>query len=146
LSLPLEQALAVAQRHLELLQAALADLPLPLTVAALAATDTQALRTLDQAVLRYLKLQDVMGQHVLPSFAVQVMAEPVEGAPFIDLLQRLEKRGILVATQWLATRDLRNQLTHDYPEDAQRRVDILNKLPVQTRSIASVLRRLALGL
>lgn len=143
MSLPLEQALAAAQRHLQLLQSALSDLPLPLTVAALGVADTQTLRTLDQAVLRYLKLQDVMGQHVLPSFATKVMAEPIEGAPFIDLLQRLEKRGILVATQWLATRDLRNQLTHDYPDDAQRRADILNKLPAQTALIAAVLSRLA---
>jgi hypothetical protein len=75
---------------------------------------------LDQFVLRFTKLQDTMGTHVLRQFAAQVLAEQVEDVAFIEVLGLLERHGYLTVRDWALQRATRNALTHEYPEDAER--------------------------
>jgi hypothetical protein len=77
---------------------------------------------LDQFVLRFSKLQDTLGTHILRQFAVQILAEPVEDLAFIEVLNLLERRGYLTAEGWAEQRSTRNALTHEYPEDPQRQL------------------------
>ena len=59
------------------------------------------IRTIDQFVLRFIKLQDPLGEHVLRAFASEALAEPVSDLPLIDVLARLERYGVLDAAQWV---------------------------------------------
>lgn len=142
MSLPLADALRICHLHNTALKGALQAAQLPISASQLQAASAERVRALDQAVLRYLKLQDTMGEHVLRSFVVEALEEPMEDKPMLDLLNRLERLGYLSTDDWLATRLLRNQLTHDYPEDPARQAEVLNRLPTTQRLIEDVMARI----
>jgi hypothetical protein len=120
------------------MKGALADLPNPLDVGAVAADEGALIRTIDQFVLRFIKLQDTLGEHVLRAFASEVLAEPVSDLPLIDVLARLERYGVLDSAQWARWRALRNSLTHEYPGHPETRIAVLE----EARAAAGVLSRL----
>jgi hypothetical protein len=135
MSLPLQDALRQCQSHVQHLQLALADIPQPVTLATLEAADPQVIRALDQMILRFIKLQDTMGEHVLRGFAVNVLLEPLEDAPLSDVLSRLEKLGYLTVKDWLMQRKLRNALTHEYPDQTDRQAAALNAAVTASRQL-----------
>jgi hypothetical protein len=120
------------------MRGALADLPATFNADAVAADDGMLIRTIDQFVLRFIKLQDTLGEHVLRAFASEVLAEPVNDLPLIDVLARLERYGVLDAAQWARWRSLRNSLTHEYPDHPETRIAVLE----QAREAAVALGRL----
>jgi len=74
------------------------------------------IRTLDQLVFRFGKLQDAIGARLLPAL-LQILQEWNDSEAFIDKLNKAEKLGLLPsAEQWLLLRELRNQTAHEYPE------------------------------
>jgi hypothetical protein len=103
-----------------------------------AADEGSLIRTIDQFVLRFIKLQDTLGEHVLRAFASEVLAEPVSDLPLIDVLARLERYGVLDSAQWARWRALRNSLTHEYPGHPETRIAVLE----EARAAAGVLSRL----
>lgn len=69
---------------------------------ALAAVEADpALRQLtDQILFRFMKLQDTMGERLIPA-TLAFLAEPCEDRPMRDKLDRLEKLGYLDVEAWL---------------------------------------------
>ena len=85
-------------------------------------------RTLDQLVFRFGRLQDAIGTRLLPAL-LQVIEEWRDNEPFLDKLNRAEKLGLLPsAEQWHLLRDLRNQTAHESPEQPQLVLDNLRRL------------------
>ena len=81
-------------------------------------TDNQ-IRTLDQLVFRFGKLQDAIGTRLLPTL-LQLLQEWQENEAFLDKLNRAEKLGLLYSVdQWQRLRELRNQITHEYPDNPE---------------------------
>ena len=79
------------------------DLPTPLA------------ERLDAFVARFARLQDTVGDKLLPALLAAV-AEPVGAA--IDNLNRAERFGWLESVElWRGVRALRNQMIHEYVED-----------------------------
>lgn len=75
-----------------------------------------ALRQLtDQILFRFTKLQDAMGERLIPATLAH-LAEPYEDRAMRDKLDRLEKLGYLDVDAWLRWRELRNRLAHEYPD------------------------------
>ena len=99
---------------------AIREMPTLLTTELLNQPTPGLTRVLDQFVLRFTKLQDTMGTHVLRQFAEQVLAEPAEDLAFIEVLGLLERHGFLTVQDWALQRATRNALTHEYPEDGER--------------------------
>lgn len=93
------------------------------------------IRTIDQFVLRFIKLQDTLGEHVLRAFASEVLAEPVSDLPLIDVLALLERYGVLDAAQSARWRALRNSLTHEYPDHPEARVAVLEEARLAARAL-----------
>ena len=122
MSLPLDVALRQCARHAEVMQSAMRQMPTLLSAEILAQQTTELTQLLDQFVLRFTKLQDTLGTHVLRQFAVQILVEPVEDLAFIEVLNLLERRGYLTAEGWAEQRSTRNALTHEYPEDPRRQL------------------------
>ncbi len=76
---------------------------------------------------RFGKLQDVTGS--LLRVMLIILGEDIENAPFIDVLNRTEKLGIIDdAQEWIMLRELRNILTHEYSDNDDEIAKGINKL------------------
>jgi hypothetical protein len=70
---------------------------------------------LDSFVARFTRLQDTVGDKLLPAL-LSALAEEV--GPAIDNLDKAEKFGFVVSADgWMEMRRLRNQMVHEYIED-----------------------------
>ncbi len=137
MSLPLLAALAQCERHAQLMTDAMGKLPAHWTPQLLEAADEQTLLLLDRFVLRYSKLQDTLSAHVLRAFAVQILREPVEDAVLADVLNLLEKHSFLTANDWAQQREIRNALTHEYPEDTERQAAALSAAQLAAKQLSA---------
>jgi hypothetical protein len=86
------------------------------------------LGVLDQMAYRFSKLQDSVGEKVLP-LLLDFAEEPLSPtATFAEKLQRLEKIGAITsAEQWRLLREVRNQLAHEYPDLPAIKAAVLNR-------------------
>jgi uncharacterized protein with HEPN domain len=101
---------------------------LPLTKETYDYLDDRDIAYIDQIVFRFSKLQDTMGKKIFP-LGLVLLGEDVQGIPFIDLLNKLEALGMLPSSsKWMEWREMRNDLTHEYPDVVQDRIDELNNL------------------
>lgn len=118
---PLTTALWEADRHLAVLEVALHDWQATsvIDLTGLEA-DRNQLRLLDQLLFRFTKLQDALGQRLVPA-TLAALSEPFEDWSMIDRLNRLEKLGYLEVDLWLRWRETRNRLAHEYPDHDEMR-------------------------
>lgn len=78
-------------------------------------TDIDLSERVDAFVGRFSRLQDTVGDKLLPQL-LTVLGEKVESV--IDNLDRAEKLGFLDSSdEWMSIRNLRNQMIHEYIED-----------------------------
>ena len=90
-------------------------------------TESQ-IRTLDQLVFRFGKLQDAIGTRLLPAM-LQLVQEWRDDEPFLDKLNRAEKLGVLPSVeQWQWLRELRNQTAREYPDNPALTMENLRRL------------------
>ena len=123
-------ALEECKKHVQRINTALKFLePLfPLTEAVLNALSDEQTAVLDQFLYRFAKLQDCIGLRLIP--AVYALLESDTSVhPFIDILNRLEKLGVLTSAEdWQYFRSLRNNFSHEYPERSEDIVNAINAL------------------
>lgn len=114
----LDDLLNECDLHLLALQEAMARCPQSLTVGDFATRNPGLVAALDQFAYRFTKLQDVMSVQLFRRFALDVLHEPVESLPVIDILNLLERyRYLPSALRWQEIREIRNQITHEYRLD-----------------------------
>jgi hypothetical protein len=100
----------------------------PLTEQTFASLDDDTIEKMDQFLYRFTKLQDALGLRLFPAL-YRLLEEGDEPRPFLDVLNRLEKLGVLTSVrEWQEFRALRNNLAHDYPESIAQTVATLNTL------------------
>ena len=79
------------------------------------AADPELAERLDAFVSRFGRLQDTVGDKLLPAL-LSAMAETL--GPAIDNLDKAEKFGLIASADgWMEMRRLRNQMVHEYIED-----------------------------
>ncbi|HRF45310.1 MAG TPA: hypothetical protein PLD30_13900 [Candidatus Competibacteraceae bacterium] len=101
--------------HLLALREAMARCPQSLTEEHFATRHPALVATLDQFAYRFTKLQDVISTQLFRRFALDVLHEPVESLPVIDILNLLERYGYIPSVmRWQEIREIRNQITHEY--------------------------------
>ena len=82
----------------------------------------------DQMVYRFTKLQDALGAKLFPA-VLSVLREDAASLTVFDMLTELEKAGAISdAGSWVAMRETRNQLAHDYQDDPEEGSRYLNDL------------------
>jgi len=89
----------------------------PLTVeqAQKIATDPILTERMDAFVSRFGRLQDTIGDKLLPAMLSALAEAP---GPAIDNLDKAEKFGLIESADgWMEMRRLRNQMVHEYIED-----------------------------
>ncbi len=78
--------------------------------------DLARVKTIDAFLFRFIKIQDMMG-HKLFREVLDAVGEYDESMSMLDVLDRLEKLGLIKSTeQWLDYRNLRNLVAHEYPD------------------------------
>lgn len=110
-----------ADRHVRALSDALSEWDAsPATSLEQIEHDRLVQRLSDQLLFRFTKLQDALGERLV-SATLARLAEPAEDWPMRDRLNRLEKLGYLNVDDWLRWRELRNRLSHEYPDQPELR-------------------------
>ncbi len=90
-------------------------------------TDDQ-IEHIDQFIYRFTRLQDSMGKRLLPAI-ISYVDNDLTSLAFLDILARLEQLGIIKSDHdWQFFRNLRNNLSHDYPDNLKIMVETLNLL------------------
>ena len=98
----------------------------PLSASSLANSAIEDVAFLDLLTTRFGKLQDVIGAKIFP-FILDILGE--DASTFRDKLNRLEKLGIIKsANWWMQLREIRNLITHDYPDDYEQLATHFNQL------------------
>ena len=80
----------------------------------------------DQVIYRFSKLQDTMGAKLFKSILLS-QGENVD-KPFLDILNQLEKIDIIKVDEWFEIRDLRNEIAHNYDDNEELALNILNTI------------------
>ena len=116
--------------HAEILAEALTEARkwLPFSADTVQHITKEQLRILDQMAYRFTKLQDTMGQKVLPTI-LELAHEPIApDATFAEKLNWLERMGALPsAEEWKKLRVARNAIAHEYPDDYELRASAINR-------------------
>ena len=86
----------------------------------------QNLAYCDQIIYRFSKLQDCMGAKLFKSILLY-QGENID-KPFLDILNQLEKMDIIDVDDWFELRDLRNEIAHDYDDNHNQVINILNTI------------------
>lgn len=110
--------------HLQLTDRRLFVSPFTIDHARGLATDPDLAERVEAFVSRFSRLQDTLGDKLLPNL---LKAVGEKAGPVIDNLDRAERLGWLAsADDWFAMRQLRNQMVDDYIEDLVVLTDALN--------------------
>lgn len=80
----------------------------------------------DQIIYRFSKLQDCMGAKLFKS--VLLYEGENVNKPFLDILNQLEAIDIINVDEWFEIRDLRNEIAHDYEDNDEIALNILNTI------------------
>lgn len=110
--------LKIADKHVMTLQSTLDDMAAnyPFTEKFIVNMDKNDLRTLDTLTGRFGKLQDLVGSKIIDIY-LQSQSQGIEGLSILDKINKLEKLYILDdASIWKDLRDIRNHITHEYPD------------------------------
>jgi len=137
----LDAAITECIVHAKVLQAALADLAThrPFEAETVRSMSNQLRQQLDQVAYRFMKLQDTLGDRVLPGL-LELAEEPLpESATFQQKLNRLERLGVIESAQdWRILRETRNQIAHEYPDAPAIQAAMLEALLNGTQKLIAV--------
>jgi hypothetical protein len=142
IALKLSPAIRECERHLKRLHyaATRGKALFPMDADAYRQLSNSDIATLDQMLFRFGKLQDAIGQRLLPAILLAGQ-EWRDDETFLDKLNRLEKLGVIPsASDWVKLRDLRNSAMHEYPDEPDINAANLSRV---FEEIASLERNLA---
>jgi hypothetical protein len=136
----LKETLAICDLHHQRMMFAFESLDkyFPLTEFKLSQVSPIELALFDQLIYRFSKLQDSMGTRLFKQL-LELLEEDVLGLPFLDILFKMEKLGLLESAKaWITLRQTRNSVSHEYPFYTEILVEELNLLPEEVAKLASI--------
>lgn len=84
---------------------------------------------IDQLIYRFQKLQDDMGTKLFKSIVANLGETEVFNKPILEILNIMKKYGIISEnTDWQSMREIRNALAHEYLDDVNNDIELLNYL------------------
>lgn len=133
----LTSQLEICQIHAKRLNLAISKIEslYPFSSERILALNEEILAYMELFTSRLGKLQDTLGDKVFTSL-LTILGEETNNKSYIDKLNKLEKLGILSSTLWWQDlRNLRNFLTHEYPDNPAFIADNLNTAYVQAKRL-----------
>jgi hypothetical protein len=114
----------------------------PLTETILGNLSPVELAFFDQLIYRFSKLQDSMGTRLFRQL-LESLEEDVSALPFIDILNRMERLNLIPdAREWIALRQTRNTVSHEYPFFKEIQADELNLLGTDVVKLSAIWSKL----
>jgi len=133
-------------RHLLRIDEAMEDLVefMPLDAERYISLTKDEVQALDQFLFRFSKLQDAVGQKLFKQILILHEDDNllVENMPFLDILNRLERVGVLEVESWRRLRDSRNELAHNYDDEPQEMAEAINKIYKEKDKLVEIYFRL----
>jgi len=133
-------------RHLLRIDEAIEDLVefMPLDKRKYISLNRDEVQALDQFLFRFSKLQDAVGQKLFKQILILHEDDNllVENMPFLDILNRLEKVGVLEVESWRRLRDSRNELAHNYDDEPNEMAEAINKVYREKDKLVEIYFRL----
>jgi hypothetical protein len=94
---------------------------------------------LEAFVSRYGRLQDTLGEKLLPRWLLALAEQP---GSLIEVLNRAERLGVVKdVSTWLEARQLRNRLVHEYMTDSAAFAEDLRLAEAYSRMLIETYRR-----
>lgn len=135
----LKSQLEICDMHYNRLKLAIAKIGnfFPLDEKSLSLISEDNLGYLEILTTRFAKLQDMLGEKVFVSI-LDILGEDIAGKSFIDKLNKLEKLEMIPSANWWRDlRDLRNALTHEYPNELALMADNLNLTFIEAQNLCA---------
>jgi len=85
------------------------------------------IEAIDQYLFRFAKLQDTIGQKLF-KMVVSEYIENIDQLAFLDILNNLEKIGVVDSAIWSKLRDIRNSISHQYDDEPAEMAEALNSI------------------
>ena len=83
--------------------------------------------TLDAIAFRFNKIQSTLGEKIFKLFLIETGYD-VNEKSFFEILNELERLNILTRKEWIDLREIRNKISHDYPQEIEENIENLNKM------------------
>lgn len=81
-------------------------------------------RVVNSFLFNYIKIQDKLGAKLFRHLLIELREIDDPSTTMIDILNRLEKLRIIDDVKdWDRLREIRNSITHEYPQDIAERID-----------------------
>ena len=100
----------------------------PLSAPRYEALSDEEVEAIDQYLFRFAKLQDTIGNKLF-RLIVSEYIDDIERVTFLDILNKLEKIGILDSVEiWKNIRDIRSNISHQYDDNSKEMAEALNNI------------------
>ena len=139
-NLKLEKILNECDKHLQRINEASSDMAafMPLTAAKYENLSKDDVQAIDQYLFRFSKLQDSIGEKLFRVLLGR-FEENTDRLSFLDIIKKLEKYAAVdIANEWQDLRKIRNQLAHEYEDDAIEMTNIINLIYAKKGVIESI--------
>ncbi len=143
-TIKLEKYFKECEKHIQRIDEAYGDMKdiIPLSVEKYKNLTKDEVQDIDQFLFRFSKLQDTMGDKIF-ILIFQKYEGTTEAISFIDMLNKLEKLGCITsAKEWMFLRKLRNEVAHQYDDEAEEMTQAINALLFQKEIIKTIFMKL----
>jgi len=138
----IERIVKECEKHRQRIEEATEDMNafMPLDAERYLSLGKDEVQAIDQFLFRFSKLQDAMGRKLFKLILILKEDDPlvIEEMTFRDILNHLEKIGILQVREWQRLRDIRNELSHNYDDESDEMSVVLNKIFSEKESLFMV--------
>ncbi len=138
----LERYFTEAKHHIDKIEGARMVLrnAMPLSLDTFAKLNEKEQDKLDILLFRFAKLQDLLGSKIFRTLLSYSGFDT--DVAFVEILAELERAGLIEVDRWLALRDARNAIAHEYPDETERIVQELNFIYEEVEYLIALTKRL----
>jgi hypothetical protein len=111
---------------------------MPLTATKYENLSKDDVQAIDQYLFRFSKLQDSMGEKLFRVLVARFEGN-IDRLSFLDVIKKMEKYiDMDIANEWQDLRNIRNQLSHEYEDDAIEMANSINLIYAKKEVIEGI--------
>ena len=100
------------------------------------------IKSLDTLAYRFSKIQSLLGEKVFKEI-LEELEYDLANKSYIDILDYIEKEGIIESVfEWKRLKEIRNSLSHDYPEEITYIVKAINEMLNSIEKFDKIIKRI----
>ncbi len=138
--LKIEKIFQECAKHLQRINEAYGDMTafMPLTATKFQSLSKDEVQAIDQYLFRFAKLQDSMGEKLFKVLLGR-FEQNADKLPFLDVIKKMEKYiDMDIVNEWQDLMNIRNQLSHEYEDDAIEMANSINLIYAKKEVIEGI--------